>query len=54
MISKISSTGTGFTTPSTAHFDGIIPRANLIFVDYAAFLQKAWSTIGIYLNVVTA
>jgi len=37
-----------------AHFDGVTPRASLIFLDYAAFLQKAWRKIGIYLNVVTA
>jgi len=34
-----------------AHFDGIIPKADLIFIDYARFLQDAWKNIGAYLNI---
>ena len=36
-----------------AHFDGIIPKADLIFVDYARFLQDTWKNIGSYLNILT-
>ena len=34
-----------------AHFDGIKPRSDLVFVDYAAFLQRSWSELGPYLEV---
>jgi hypothetical protein len=36
-----------------AHFDGIKPRSDLVFVDYAAFLQRSWSELGPYLEVFT-
>jgi hypothetical protein len=34
-----------------AHFDGIYPSADLIFVDYTDFLHQSWSSIGTYLDV---
>ncbi len=34
-----------------AHFDGIKPRSDLVFVDYAAFLQRSWSELGPYIDV---
>jgi hypothetical protein len=34
-----------------AHFDGISPQSDIIFVDYADFLQKSWQDIGIYLDI---
>lgn len=34
-----------------AHFDGIHPAADLIFVDYGDFLHHSWSSIGSYLDV---
>jgi hypothetical protein len=34
-----------------AHFENITPRSDLIFVDFASFLQDAWDNIGIYLNI---
>jgi len=34
-----------------AHFDGIKPRSDLVFVDYAAFLQRSWSELGPYMDV---
>ena len=34
-----------------AHFDGIFPSSDLIFVDYGDFLHKSWSSIGTYLDV---
>jgi hypothetical protein len=34
-----------------AHFDGIFPSSDLIFIDYADFLQKSWESIGTYLTV---
>jgi hypothetical protein len=34
-----------------AHFDGIHPTSDLIFVDYGDFLHKSWSSIGTYLDV---
>jgi len=36
-----------------AHFDNIKPRSNLIFVDYASFLQDAWEQIGLYLETLS-
>lgn len=36
-----------------AHFDGIHPQSDLIFVDYADFLQKSWQHIGSYLEILT-
>ena len=36
-----------------AHFDNIRPKSDLIFVDYAKFLQDAWEHIGIYLKVLS-
>ena len=36
-----------------AHFDGISPRSDLIFIDYAEFLQKAWDNIGAYLKILS-
>jgi hypothetical protein len=37
-----------------AHYDNIIPKADLVFVDYASFLQRSWKSIGAYLDVLTA
>ena len=34
-----------------AHFKGIRPRSDLIFIDYAEFLQKSWDEIGIYVKI---
>jgi hypothetical protein len=34
-----------------AHFDNIVPRADLIFIDYASFLEKAWHNIGLYIDI---
>lgn len=34
-----------------AHTRGVVPKANLVLVDNAGFLQKAWSDIGSYLNI---
>lgn len=36
-----------------AHFKGIYPESDLIFVDYASFLEKHWQYIGLYLRVNT-
>jgi len=38
-------------TLDDAHFSGIRPRADLIFIDYAAVLQRWWDDIGPYLDV---
>lgn len=40
-------------TLDDAHFKDIQPKADLIFVDYASFLQEAWESIGIYLNILS-
>lgn len=34
-----------------AHFKDIYPKSDLIFIDYAEFLQKGWSSIGLYLDI---
>lgn len=36
-----------------AHFDNVHPKSDLIFVDYAKFLQEAWEYIGVYLNILS-
>ncbi|MBD3216611.1 MAG: hypothetical protein GF311_28610 [Candidatus Lokiarchaeota archaeon] len=38
-------------TLDDAHFDNIVPSADLVFVDYASFLQQAWTSIGSYLDI---
>jgi hypothetical protein len=38
-------------TLDDAHIDNIVPSADLVFVDYASFLQQAWSSIGSYLDI---
>lgn len=37
-----------------AHFDDVHPRTDLVFIDYAGFLQKIWDQVGPYLQVITA
>ena len=34
-----------------AHFDGIQPSSDLIFIDYGDFLHRSWSSIGTYLDI---
>ncbi|MCC5911355.1 MAG: hypothetical protein JJT76_13040 [Clostridiaceae bacterium] len=34
-----------------AHFKNITPKADIIFIDTARFLEDAWDNIGIYLNI---
>lgn len=34
-----------------AHFDNKIPKGNIVFIDYASFLEKNWKEIGVYLAV---
>lgn len=34
-----------------AHFHNTVPSADLIFIDYASFLEKSWKDIGLYLNI---
>ncbi len=34
-----------------AHIKGIKPKSDLVFVDYAAFLQRSWSELGPYVDV---
>jgi len=34
-----------------AHIKGIRPRSDLVFVDYASFLQRSWSELGPYVDV---
>ncbi|EBQ9564243.1 hypothetical protein DPT59_12460 [Salmonella enterica subsp. enterica serovar Stanleyville] len=46
----------GFTrglikTIDDAHFKNVIPESNIIFIDYASFLEKNWDYIGPYLSV---
>jgi hypothetical protein len=36
-----------------AHFKNIFPESDLIFIDYASFLEKHWDYIGSYLRVNT-
>ncbi len=36
-----------------AHFDDIRPLSDLIFVDYAEFLQKSWKDVCTYIRVTT-
>ncbi len=38
-------------TLDDAHFHNIVPSADLVFVDYASFLQQAWTSIGSYLDI---
>ena len=38
-------------TLDDAHFDGVTPEGNVIFIDSHSFLEKHWDTIGIYLAV---
>jgi len=34
-----------------AHLLGINPKSDILFVDYAAFLQRAWSELGAYIEI---
>ncbi len=34
-----------------AHFEAIKPKSDLVFVDYASFLQRSWSELGPYIDV---
>jgi hypothetical protein len=34
-----------------AHFKDISPRSDLIFIDYASFLEKSWEDLGLYIQV---
>ncbi len=34
-----------------AHFDKVDPKTDLVFIDYANFLQKIWENVGLYLQV---
>ena len=34
-----------------AHFKGITPLSDIIFIDHASFLQKAWENIGLYIEI---
>ena len=34
-----------------AHFKGIIPSSDILFIDYASFLEKAWENLGLYIEV---
>lgn len=34
-----------------AHFDKVHPKTDLVFIDYANFLQKIWENVGPYLQV---
>lgn len=36
-----------------AHFDGIVPQSELVFIDTAEFLQDSWEQLGPYLQVMT-
>lgn len=36
-----------------AHFKNIQPKADLIFIDSAKFLQNSWKDIGTYLNILS-
>lgn len=38
-------------TLDDAHFDGIVPQSELIFIDTAKFLQASWEQNGPYLHV---
>jgi hypothetical protein len=50
---KIGHVRSFIKTLDDAHFKDIQPKADLIFVDYASFLQEAWESIGIYLNILS-
>ena len=34
-----------------AHIKGIIPLSDILFIDHASFLQKAWENIGLYIKM---
>lgn len=34
-----------------AHFDGLLPSSDILFIDSASFLEKSWSLIEIYVNI---
>mgnify|MGYP003981002585 CR=1 FL=1 len=36
-----------------AHLRGIRPRSEIVFVDHACFLQRSWSELGAYIDVLT-
>ncbi|MEW5994143.1 MAG: hypothetical protein AB1744_07080 [Candidatus Zixiibacteriota bacterium] len=36
-----------------AHFDGVRPMSDVIFIDRASFLDKGWEDIGAYLRLVS-
>ncbi len=49
--SKPSTLRCWIKTLDDAHLRGVVPKANLVLVDNAGFLQKAWGDIGYYLNI---
>ncbi len=34
-----------------AHFRGVNPRSEILFIDYACFLQRSWPELGTYLEI---
>ncbi len=40
-------------TNDDAHFRGIKPQSDILFVDYACFLQRSWSELGSYIDIFT-
>ncbi|HEY6872288.1 MAG TPA: hypothetical protein VI298_06110 [Geobacteraceae bacterium] len=38
-------------TIDDAHIKGIVPKGELILIDYANFLQKTWDSVGPYLSI---
>ncbi len=47
-IQKIPNPNSGYVI---AFFDEIYPSSDLIFVDYADFLQNSWESVGTYLSI---
>ena len=38
-------------TNDDAHFRGIKTKSDILFIDYAAFLQRSWSELGAYIEI---
>jgi hypothetical protein len=38
-------------TNDDAHLRGIKPKSDILFIDYAAFLQRSWSEFGAYIEI---
>jgi hypothetical protein len=54
--SKLSSMKSGFARSiikinDDAHFENCYPKSDILFIDSAVFLEKAWDEIGYYLNI---